>query len=54
MRQEPAGFIWELLTEDLTIVAKGYEVDAVKARAAAMLVALREMQSRNENGAAST
>jgi hypothetical protein len=40
VRQESTGFAWELLTEDLTIVAKGHEIDAVKARAAAMLAVL--------------
>jgi len=39
--REGAGFAWDVLAEDLTVVAKGHAVDLVSARVAAMLAILR-------------
>ncbi len=45
LRQESTGTSWEVLAEGHTI-AKGHEATAVRARAAAMLAGLREMEAR--------
>ncbi len=53
VRQDGAGYVWEVFADDGRPLAKGVEVDSVKARAAALAVGMRELKSSQPAATAS-